>query len=190
MTRTRSEPFPSLLLTGRAYPEPSRVSLGVPLRCLQVSCGRKHALALMEGGFVTSWGEREGGDLQGEGRREVLSRRQRERRGVCPPSKALETQPCNSHTLITVCDRRGVLWAARARGQSVQRQASAHPPPGPPPTGRRPRGGGGLRGPALGSAHGRAVRLLLRLQSLRPGGTRPGVQQDLHPAARKYEWDR
>lgn len=42
--------------TGRAFPEPTRVSLGVPLRCLQVACGRKHTLALMEGGYVMSWG--------------------------------------------------------------------------------------------------------------------------------------
>lgn len=42
--------------TGRAFPEPTRVSLGVPLRCMQVACGRKHSLALMEGGYVMSWG--------------------------------------------------------------------------------------------------------------------------------------
>ncbi len=41
---------------GRAFPEPTRVSLGVPLRCMQVACGRKHTLALMEGGYVMSWG--------------------------------------------------------------------------------------------------------------------------------------
>ncbi|EKU22126.1 hect domain and rld 4, partial [Nannochloropsis gaditana CCMP526] len=53
---SRGVPYQWGTVNGRAYPEPSRVSLGVPLRCLQVSCGRKHALALMEGGFVTSWG--------------------------------------------------------------------------------------------------------------------------------------
>ncbi len=43
-------------IAGRAFPEPARVPLGVPLRCTQVACGRKHVLALMEGGFVMSWG--------------------------------------------------------------------------------------------------------------------------------------
>lgn len=44
------------MLAGRAFSEPMRVPLGVPLRCMQVACGRKHVLALMEGGFVMSWG--------------------------------------------------------------------------------------------------------------------------------------
>jgi alpha-tubulin suppressor-like RCC1 family protein len=41
------------------FPVPQRVSVGIPLRCTQVACGRKHCLALMEGGFVMSWGEHE-----------------------------------------------------------------------------------------------------------------------------------
>jgi hypothetical protein len=43
---------------GRAYPQPQKVTIGIPLRCVQIASGRKHILALMEGGFVMSWGER------------------------------------------------------------------------------------------------------------------------------------
>ena len=52
----RGVPYQWGTLNGRAFPEPTRVPLGVPLRCTQVACGRKHVLALMEGGFVMSWG--------------------------------------------------------------------------------------------------------------------------------------
>lgn len=53
---TRGIPYQWGILNGRAFPEPTRVSLGVPLRCVQVACGRKHTLALMEGGYIMSWG--------------------------------------------------------------------------------------------------------------------------------------
>lgn len=37
-------------------PDPTRSPVGVPLRCVQVACGSKRMLALMEGGFGMSWG--------------------------------------------------------------------------------------------------------------------------------------
>lgn len=41
---------------GVVFPAPQRVELQLPIRATQVACGRKHILALLEGGFVVSWG--------------------------------------------------------------------------------------------------------------------------------------
>jgi alpha-tubulin suppressor-like RCC1 family protein len=43
-------------LNGIVTPLLTSVEVMYPLRCIQVACGRKHILALMEGGFVLSWG--------------------------------------------------------------------------------------------------------------------------------------
>ena len=43
-------------LNGRIYPQLSPVEIRYPVVCRQVACGRKHILALMEGGHVFSWG--------------------------------------------------------------------------------------------------------------------------------------
>jgi alpha-tubulin suppressor-like RCC1 family protein len=50
----------SILITGSLngifFPRLSPVVVSYSLKCTQVACGRKHILALMEGGFVLSWG--------------------------------------------------------------------------------------------------------------------------------------
>ena len=43
-------------LNGIIFPTLSSVEILYPLKCTQLACGRKHILALMEGGFVLSWG--------------------------------------------------------------------------------------------------------------------------------------
>ena len=43
-------------LNGVVYPSLTSCEILYPLRCTQLACGRKHILALMEGGFVLSWG--------------------------------------------------------------------------------------------------------------------------------------
>lgn len=43
-------------LNGAVFPSLTPIDLQRPLRCVQVACGRKHILALMEGGYVFSWG--------------------------------------------------------------------------------------------------------------------------------------
>mmetsp|Transcript_24318 Transcript_24318/g.35630 ORF Transcript_24318/g.35630 Transcript_24318/m.35630 type:complete len:598 (+) Transcript_24318:102-1895(+) len=43
-------------LNGCVFPSLTPVELQHPLRCIQVACGRKHIVALMEGGYVFSWG--------------------------------------------------------------------------------------------------------------------------------------
>ena len=43
-------------VNGKIYPIPNKVPIAFPLRVIQVASGRKHALALLEGGFVVSWG--------------------------------------------------------------------------------------------------------------------------------------
>lgn len=43
-------------LNGNVSPTLSNIAVSYPLKCSQVRCGRKHILALMEGGFVLSWG--------------------------------------------------------------------------------------------------------------------------------------
>eukprot|EP01035_Chromulina_nebulosa_P020662 gene20662-26789_t len=43
-------------LNGYIFPTLCPVEVQYPLRCMSISCGKKHILALMEGGFVLSWG--------------------------------------------------------------------------------------------------------------------------------------
>ena len=43
-------------VNGAVYARPQLVQLQYPLKTIQVACGRKHILALLEGGFVASWG--------------------------------------------------------------------------------------------------------------------------------------
>ena len=44
------------MLNGVAMHVLTPVSIIYPLRCTQIACGRKHILALLDGGYVTSWG--------------------------------------------------------------------------------------------------------------------------------------
>ena len=44
------------ILNGMVFPVLSPVEILWPLKCSQLACGRKHMLALMEGGCVLSWG--------------------------------------------------------------------------------------------------------------------------------------
>ncbi|CAM9472730.1 unnamed protein product, partial [Phaeothamnion confervicola] len=41
---------------GKVYPTPQPAPFGIPLKCVQIACGRKHTLLLMEGGFVMTFG--------------------------------------------------------------------------------------------------------------------------------------
>ena len=50
-------------LNGTVFDTPLRISLQSPLVCRQVALGRKHILALMQGGFVLSWGNGHFGQL-------------------------------------------------------------------------------------------------------------------------------
>lgn len=43
-------------LNGAVYPVLSPLEIPLPVRCVQVSCGRKHILLLMERNIVMSWG--------------------------------------------------------------------------------------------------------------------------------------
>lgn len=43
-------------LNGMVFPTLSPCEILYPLKCTQIACGRRHILALMEGGFVLSWG--------------------------------------------------------------------------------------------------------------------------------------
>mmetsp|Transcript_15660 Transcript_15660/g.29478 ORF Transcript_15660/g.29478 Transcript_15660/m.29478 type:complete len:484 (+) Transcript_15660:82-1533(+) len=43
-------------MNGAVFPSFTPVELKHPLKCVQIACGRKHILALMEGGYVFSWG--------------------------------------------------------------------------------------------------------------------------------------
>ena len=43
-------------LNGTIFPLLTQVEVSYPLKCTQIACGKKHILALMEGGFVLSWG--------------------------------------------------------------------------------------------------------------------------------------
>jgi alpha-tubulin suppressor-like RCC1 family protein len=43
-------------LNGATMPTLNPVEIMYPMRCIQISCGRKHILALLDGGFVASWG--------------------------------------------------------------------------------------------------------------------------------------
>jgi hypothetical protein len=43
-------------MNGSVYASLTLIEVPHPLRCLQIACGRKHILALMEGGYVLSWG--------------------------------------------------------------------------------------------------------------------------------------
>jgi alpha-tubulin suppressor-like RCC1 family protein len=43
-------------LCGVVMPLLTPVDILYPLKCIQIACGRKHILALMDGGFVLSWG--------------------------------------------------------------------------------------------------------------------------------------
>ena len=44
------------MLNGMTMPVLSPVEIIYPLRCIQIACGRKHILALLDGGCVASWG--------------------------------------------------------------------------------------------------------------------------------------
>ena len=41
---------------GKVFPIPTYISMGVARNVLSVTCGRKHTLALLEGGLVMTWG--------------------------------------------------------------------------------------------------------------------------------------
>lgn len=41
---------------GEVYRFPTGVCTQIPLPCVEISCGRKHTMALMKGGFVMTWG--------------------------------------------------------------------------------------------------------------------------------------
>ena len=43
-------------LNGSVYPRLTTLEIQFPLKCINIACGRKHALALLEGHFVLSWG--------------------------------------------------------------------------------------------------------------------------------------
>mmetsp|Transcript_22585 Transcript_22585/g.21799 ORF Transcript_22585/g.21799 Transcript_22585/m.21799 type:complete len:482 (-) Transcript_22585:334-1779(-) len=43
-------------INGINFPLISPVKISYPLKCIQIACGNKHVLALMEGGHVLSWG--------------------------------------------------------------------------------------------------------------------------------------
>lgn len=43
-------------VNGINYPILAPLKISYPLNCMQISCGKKHVLALMEGGHVLSWG--------------------------------------------------------------------------------------------------------------------------------------
>lgn len=43
-------------LNGVVMPQLTPIKITYPLKCIMVACGRKHVLALMEGGFVLSMG--------------------------------------------------------------------------------------------------------------------------------------
>jgi alpha-tubulin suppressor-like RCC1 family protein len=44
------------ILNGATLPALSPVEIMYPMRCIQIACGRKHILALLDGGYVASWG--------------------------------------------------------------------------------------------------------------------------------------
>jgi alpha-tubulin suppressor-like RCC1 family protein len=41
---------------GKVFPLPTYIAMGIARNVLSVSCGRKHTLALLEGGVVMTWG--------------------------------------------------------------------------------------------------------------------------------------
>lgn len=43
-------------LNGSVFPLLTYVPIQFPLKCIQIACGRKHIIALLEGHFVLSWG--------------------------------------------------------------------------------------------------------------------------------------
>jgi alpha-tubulin suppressor-like RCC1 family protein len=43
-------------INSKIYPSFVFVETSLPLKCVQVACGRKHILALMTGGYVLAWG--------------------------------------------------------------------------------------------------------------------------------------
>lgn len=50
-------------LNGRIFPSLRRFEIPYPIKCTQLACGRKHILALMEGGYCLSWGTGHFGQL-------------------------------------------------------------------------------------------------------------------------------
>jgi len=44
------------VLNGVVVPALSPIEIMYPLKCLHISCGRKHILALLDGGYTCSWG--------------------------------------------------------------------------------------------------------------------------------------
>ena len=45
------------------FPRFFRVETSLPLKCVQIACGRKHIIALLTGGYVISWGAGYAGQL-------------------------------------------------------------------------------------------------------------------------------
>lgn len=43
-------------LNGSVFPTLTPIEIALPVKCVQIACGRKHVLALMERGIVLSWG--------------------------------------------------------------------------------------------------------------------------------------
>jgi alpha-tubulin suppressor-like RCC1 family protein len=41
---------------GKVFPVPTYIAMGIARHVLSVNCGRKHTLALLEGGVVMTWG--------------------------------------------------------------------------------------------------------------------------------------
>ena len=121
-------------VNGINYPTLTPVKCSYPLKCIQLSCGRKHILALMEGGHVLSWGVGYFGQLgHGDDSRDddakLIQALEPNRLG----SKVIQVACGGSHSGAVTDSGRVFMWGLNKQGQcglgSKQPESVAEPRP-------------------------------------------------------------
>lgn len=105
-------------LNGTIFPLLTHVEVSYPLKCKQIACGKKHILALMESGFVLSWGFGYFGQL---GHGDDSSWDQPRMVHSLKPAE-LGTTPtivvCGAyHSAVITSDKRAFMWGLNRSGQ-------------------------------------------------------------------------
>lgn len=126
-------------VNGINYPILTPVKVSYPLKCVEICCGRKHILALMEGGHVLSWGvgyfgQLGHGDDSSYDNAKLIQALEPNRLG----SKVVHIACGGSHSGVVTESGRVFMWGLNKQGQcglgSKQPESVTEPRPLDPDT--------------------------------------------------------